>query len=144
MPLILSYHQKIKKKKIQTKESSPTTIQQNHQSKSKYIPPFILTPLQVYILPFLCILSGLLLSFPLSLSRYISSLSFASNMHPHEHTQQVQKVEFTTKKKTMRKPCCDKESINKGAWSKQEDQKLIDYIRVHGEGCWRSIPKAAG
>ncbi|XP_020240413.1 myb-related protein 308 [Cajanus cajan] len=44
----------------------------------------------------------------------------------------------------MRKPCCDKESINKGAWSKQEDQKLIDYIRVHGEGCWRSIPKAAG
>ncbi|KAJ1377170.1 SANT/Myb domain [Sesbania bispinosa] len=44
----------------------------------------------------------------------------------------------------MRKPCCDKESMNKGAWSKQEDQKLIDYIRVHGEGCWRSIPKAAG
>ncbi|XP_027331289.1 myb-related protein 308-like [Abrus precatorius] len=44
----------------------------------------------------------------------------------------------------MRKPCCDKESINKGAWSKQEDKKLIDYIRVHGEGCWRSIPKAAG
>ncbi|KAK7276273.1 hypothetical protein RIF29_17411 [Crotalaria pallida] len=44
----------------------------------------------------------------------------------------------------MRKPCCDKERTNKGAWSKQEDQKLIDYIRVHGEGCWRSIPKAAG
>ncbi|XP_061367880.1 myb-related protein 308-like [Gastrolobium bilobum] len=44
----------------------------------------------------------------------------------------------------MRKPCCDKENTNKGAWSKQEDQKLIDYIRAHGEGCWRSIPKAAG
>nr|QSD99676.1 MYB family transcription factor [Melilotus albus] len=44
----------------------------------------------------------------------------------------------------MRKPCCDKENINKGAWSKQEDQKLIDYIQVHGEGCWGSIPKAAG
>ncbi|XP_057441956.1 transcription factor MYB3-like isoform X2 [Lotus japonicus] len=44
----------------------------------------------------------------------------------------------------MRKPCCDKENINKGAWSKQEDQKLIDHIRVHGEGSWRSIPKAAG
>ncbi|CAJ1970825.1 unnamed protein product [Sphenostylis stenocarpa] len=44
----------------------------------------------------------------------------------------------------MRKPCCDKANINKGAWSKQEDQKLTDYIRVHGEGCWRSIPKAAG
>ncbi|XP_023891126.1 transcription repressor MYB6 [Quercus suber] len=44
----------------------------------------------------------------------------------------------------MRKPCCDKEGTNKGAWSKQEDQKLIDYIRIHGEGCWRSLPKAAG
>ncbi|XP_002534714.2 transcription factor MYB8 [Ricinus communis] len=44
----------------------------------------------------------------------------------------------------MRKPCCDKEGNNKGAWSKQEDQKLIDYIKIHGEGCWRSLPKAAG
>ncbi|KAG6625369.1 MYB-like transcription factor 4 [Carya illinoinensis] len=44
----------------------------------------------------------------------------------------------------MRKPCCEKEGKNKGAWSKQEDQKLIDYIRKHGEGCWRSLPDAAG
>ncbi|KDP22654.1 hypothetical protein JCGZ_02496 [Jatropha curcas] len=44
----------------------------------------------------------------------------------------------------MRKPCCDKEGNNKGAWSKQEDQILIDYIKTHGEGCWRSLPKAAG
>ncbi|ONI17431.1 hypothetical protein PRUPE_3G158700 [Prunus persica] len=44
----------------------------------------------------------------------------------------------------MRKPCCEKEGTNKGAWSKQEDQKLIDYIKAHGEGCWRSLPKAAG
>ncbi|KAF8399020.1 hypothetical protein HHK36_014886 [Tetracentron sinense] len=44
----------------------------------------------------------------------------------------------------MRKPCCDKQDTNKGAWSKQEDQKLIDYIRAHGEGCWRSLPRAAG
>ncbi|KAL6007451.1 hypothetical protein ACLOJK_032948 [Asimina triloba] len=44
----------------------------------------------------------------------------------------------------MRKPCCDKQDRNKGAWSKQEDQKLIDYIKVHGEGCWRSLPQAAG
>ncbi|GAB2226654.1 hypothetical protein Drorol1_Dr00022472 [Drosera rotundifolia] len=44
----------------------------------------------------------------------------------------------------MRKPRCDKLETNKGAWSKQEDQKLIDYIRQHGEGCWRSIPEAAG
>ncbi|KAG6627592.1 MYB-like transcription factor 4 [Carya illinoinensis] len=44
----------------------------------------------------------------------------------------------------MRKPCCDKEETNKGAWTREEDQKLIDYILKHGEGCWRSLPKAAG
>ncbi|KAF5745208.1 hypothetical protein HS088_TW07G00790 [Tripterygium wilfordii] len=44
----------------------------------------------------------------------------------------------------MRKPCCDKQDTNKGAWSKQEDQKLIDYVRKHGEGCWRTLPQAAG
>ncbi|WVY92328.1 hypothetical protein V8G54_037842, partial [Vigna mungo] len=67
---------------------------------------------------------------------FFYSLSLSSQPQPPT------KVDFT-KKQTMRKPCCDKENINKGAWSKQEDQKLIDYIRVHGEGCWRSIPKAA-
>ncbi|XVF02825.1 hypothetical protein REPUB_Repub04eG0207700 [Reevesia pubescens] len=44
----------------------------------------------------------------------------------------------------MRKPCCDKQDTNKGAWSKQEDEKLINYIRKHGEGCWRTLPRAAG
>ncbi|XP_057962498.1 transcription repressor MYB6-like [Malania oleifera] len=44
----------------------------------------------------------------------------------------------------MRKPCCDKQDTNKGAWSKQEDQKLIHYIQTHGEGCWRTLPQAAG
>ncbi|XVE85390.1 hypothetical protein DITRI_Ditri17bG0087200 [Diplodiscus trichospermus] len=44
----------------------------------------------------------------------------------------------------MRKPCCDKQDNNKGAWSKQEDEKLINYIRKHGEGCWRTLPQAAG
>ncbi|KAK7833843.1 MYB-like transcription factor 4 [Quercus suber] len=44
----------------------------------------------------------------------------------------------------MRKPCCKKEETNKGAWSQEEDQKLIAYIQKHGEGCWRSLPKAAG
>nr|AVR54523.1 MYB transcription factor [Diospyros kaki] len=44
----------------------------------------------------------------------------------------------------MRKPCCEKQDLNKGAWSKQEDQKLIDYIRKHGEGSWRTLPQAAG
>lgn len=45
----------------------------------------------------------------------------------------------------MRKPCCDKRDTNKGAWSKQEDEKLQNYIRKHGEaGCWRTLPRAAG
>ncbi|XP_028785141.1 transcription repressor MYB6-like [Neltuma alba] len=43
-----------------------------------------------------------------------------------------------------RSPCCEKEHTNKGAWTKEEDQRLINYIKVHGEGCWRSLPKAAG
>ncbi|MQM02304.1 hypothetical protein Taro_035078 [Colocasia esculenta] len=45
----------------------------------------------------------------------------------------------------MGKPSsCEKKDTNKGAWSKQEDEKLINYIRVHGEGRWRSLPQAAG
>ncbi|PNX55607.1 transcription factor MYB 3-like protein, partial [Trifolium pratense] len=48
----------------------------------------------------------------------------------------------------MRKPSCDikldKNIKNKGVWSKQEDQKLIDYINKHGEVCWSTLPQAAG
>ncbi|VFQ90568.1 unnamed protein product [Cuscuta campestris] len=43
-----------------------------------------------------------------------------------------------------RSPCCEKAHTNKGAWTKEEDHRLISYIRSHGEGCWRSLPKAAG
>ncbi|KAM3376817.1 MYB-like transcription factor 4 [Capsicum galapagoense] len=43
-----------------------------------------------------------------------------------------------------RSPCCEKAHTNKGAWTKEEDERLIAYIRTHGEGCWRSLPKAAG
>uniref|UniRef100_A0A6N2MF69 Uncharacterized protein n=1 Tax=Salix viminalis TaxID=40686 RepID=A0A6N2MF69_SALVM len=42
-----------------------------------------------------------------------------------------------------RSPCCEKEHTNKGAWTKEEDGRLINYIKSHGEGCWRSLPKAA-
>ncbi|KAJ1388649.1 SANT/Myb domain [Sesbania bispinosa] len=44
----------------------------------------------------------------------------------------------------MRKPRLEKEATTRGSWSKQEDQKLIDYIQKHGEGCWRSISQGAG
>lgn len=43
-----------------------------------------------------------------------------------------------------RSPCCEKQHTNKGAWTKEEDDRLICYIKAHGEGCWRSLPKAAG
>ncbi|CAL9762969.1 unnamed protein product [Musa acuminata subsp. burmannicoides] len=43
-----------------------------------------------------------------------------------------------------RSPCCEKAHTNKGAWTKEEDERLISYIKAHGEGCWRSLPKAAG
>ncbi|RWV85758.1 hypothetical protein GW17_00052426, partial [Ensete ventricosum] len=43
-----------------------------------------------------------------------------------------------------RSPRCEKAHINKGAWTKEEDDRLVAYIRAHGEGCWRSLPKAAG
>ncbi|CAL9110230.1 myb-related protein 308-like [Musa acuminata AAA Group] len=43
-----------------------------------------------------------------------------------------------------RSPCCEKAHTNRGAWTKEEDQLLIAYIKAHGEGCWRSLPRAAG
>ncbi|XP_071705430.1 MYB-like transcription factor 4 [Rutidosis leptorrhynchoides] len=43
-----------------------------------------------------------------------------------------------------RSPCCEKSHTNKGAWTKEEDDRLITHIKSHGEGCWRSLPKAAG
>ncbi|XP_057975940.1 transcription factor MYB53-like [Malania oleifera] len=35
--------------------------------------------------------------------------------------------------------------LKKGAWTEEEDQKLVDYITRHnGHGSWRSLPKHAG
>jgi transcription factor MYB, plant len=43
-----------------------------------------------------------------------------------------------------RSPCCETAHTNKGAWTKEEDARLVAHIRAHGEGCWRALPKAAG
>nr|AIS35924.1 MYB transcription factor 7 [Phalaenopsis equestris] len=43
-----------------------------------------------------------------------------------------------------RSPCCEKAHTNKGAWTKEEDERLTAHIKAYGEGCWRSLPKAAG
>ena len=48
------------------------------------------------------------------------------------------------KKDAKKKVGCEKKIAKKGAWSKQEDQKLIEYIQKHGEGCWSSLPQSAG
>ncbi|KAF3561265.1 hypothetical protein DY000_02011439 [Brassica cretica] len=44
----------------------------------------------------------------------------------------------------VRTPCCKEEGIKKGAWTPEEDQKLIAYIQRHGEGGWRTLPEKAG
>ncbi|GKV00062.1 hypothetical protein SLEP1_g12816 [Rubroshorea leprosula] len=36
---------------------------------------------------------------------------------------------------------CSKEVMNRVAWSPLEDQILIDYIKIHGEGKWANINK---
>ncbi|KAK3436193.1 transcription factor MYB1 [Eucalyptus grandis] len=43
-----------------------------------------------------------------------------------------------------RSPCCSKEGLNRGAWTAQEDRILTNYIKAHGEGRWRNLPKKAG
>lgn len=43
-----------------------------------------------------------------------------------------------------RSPCCAKEGLNRGAWTAMEDKILTEYIKVHGEGRWRNLPKRAG
>lgn len=44
----------------------------------------------------------------------------------------------------VRTPCCKEEGIRKGAWTPEEDQKLIAYLQRHGEGGWRTLPEKAG
>ncbi|XP_071722392.1 transcription factor MYB1-like [Rutidosis leptorrhynchoides] len=43
-----------------------------------------------------------------------------------------------------RSPCCSKEGLNRGAWTALEDKILSAYIKAHGEGKWRNLPKRAG
>lgn len=37
-----------------------------------------------------------------------------------------------------------KKAVNKGAWTAEEDRRLSQYIKVHGDKKWRSIPARAG
>ncbi|CAA0825523.1 myb domain protein 106 [Striga hermonthica] len=45
----------------------------------------------------------------------------------------------------MGKPNCHAEKeLKKGPWTRDEDQKLLAYIKQHGHGNWRSLPDKAG
>ncbi|GMH25456.1 hypothetical protein Nepgr_027299 [Nepenthes gracilis] len=41
-------------------------------------------------------------------------------------------------------PCCEKDSVKRGQWTPEEDNKLSSYIAQHGTRNWRLIPKNAG
>ncbi|XP_058197236.1 transcription factor MYB4-like [Rhododendron vialii] len=40
--------------------------------------------------------------------------------------------------------CYEKDTLNKGQWSPEEDQKLMAYIKRYGIWNWRQMPKPAG
>ncbi|OEL35415.1 hypothetical protein BAE44_0003565 [Dichanthelium oligosanthes] len=42
-----------------------------------------------------------------------------------------------------RAPCCEKSGLKKGPWTPEEDEKLVAYIKKHGQGNWRTLPKNA-
>ncbi|KAG8080141.1 hypothetical protein GUJ93_ZPchr0007g3039 [Zizania palustris] len=43
-----------------------------------------------------------------------------------------------------RAPCWEKSGLKKGPWTPEEDEKLVAYIKEHGQGNWRTLPKNAG
>ncbi|KAA8519909.1 hypothetical protein F0562_014181 [Nyssa sinensis] len=44
----------------------------------------------------------------------------------------------------VRAPRCEKTALKKGAWSPEEDEKLIAYIKRYGIWNWSQMPKPAG
>ncbi|XP_042486257.1 transcription factor MYB15-like [Macadamia integrifolia] len=43
-----------------------------------------------------------------------------------------------------RTPCREKTGLKKGAWTPEEDKKLVAYITRYGHWNWRELPKFAG
>lgn len=51
---------------------------------------------------------------------------------------------YIQESRMVRTPCCRAEGLKKGAWTQEEDQKLIAHVQLHGEGGWRTLPDKAG
>nr|QIG55691.1 MYB transcription factor [Paeonia suffruticosa] len=66
--------------------------------------------------------------------------------HAHIRVPENLETKLSLKGEQMgRRPCCSKEQgQNRGAWAAMEDKILKDYIKIHGEGKWRHLPKRAG
>ncbi|XP_042486252.1 transcription factor MYB15-like [Macadamia integrifolia] len=44
----------------------------------------------------------------------------------------------------VRTPSCEKTGLKKGAWTPEEDKKLVAYITRYGHWNWRELPRFAG
>ncbi|KAG6604826.1 Transcription factor MYB32, partial [Cucurbita argyrosperma subsp. sororia] len=44
----------------------------------------------------------------------------------------------------VRAPIVDKDGVKRGAWSSEEDDKLMGYVQKHGPRKWRQLPSLAG
>lgn len=66
--------------------------------------------------------------------------------------ERIRLVNFGLRKKRERESSCnmvrapyfDENGTKKGAWSEEEDKRLISYIDKHGHPNWRQLPKYAG
>jgi len=38
----------------------------------------------------------------------------------------------------------NQDAVNRGAWSAEEDQILVNYVHLHGEGKWGQISRRTG
>lgn len=44
----------------------------------------------------------------------------------------------------VRAPFYDKNGLKKGAWSREEDERLRAFVQRYGHSNWRQLPKFAG
>ncbi|PKI65647.1 hypothetical protein CRG98_013942 [Punica granatum] len=62
----------------------------------------------------------------------------------HHHRGHHQRQAGTSPSCASSEKTASNDGLKKGPWTADEDQKLIDYIKKHGHGRWRTLPKNAG